>query len=40
MPRIIILGLLLSYFYPVRLDPLKKAAGKVFDYVAARSVKK
>ena len=29
-----------DYFYPVRLNPLKKAAGKVFDYVAARSVKK
>jgi hypothetical protein len=29
-----------DYFYPVRLNPLKKAPGKVFDYVAARSVKK
>ena len=26
-----------DYFYPVRLNPLKKAAGRLFDYTAARS---
>jgi hypothetical protein len=28
-----------DYFYPVRLTPLKKAAGRLFDYTAARSRK-
>jgi hypothetical protein len=26
-----------EYFYPVRLSPLKKAAGSLFDYTASRS---
>jgi NAD(P)H-dependent FMN reductase len=29
-----------DYFYPVRLNPLKRAAGKMFDYAAARSARK
>ncbi|MBZ5500303.1 MAG: flavodoxin family protein [Acidobacteriia bacterium] len=29
-----------DYFYPVRLNPIKKAAGHLFDYSAARSLKK
>jgi multimeric flavodoxin WrbA len=28
-----------DYFYPVRLNPIKKAAGKLFDYSAARSAR-
>jgi hypothetical protein len=28
-----------EYFYPVRLSPLKKAAGSLFDYTASRSTK-
>jgi multimeric flavodoxin WrbA len=28
-----------DYFYPVRLSPLKKAAGNLFDYTASRSGK-
>ncbi|MDD5772662.1 MAG: flavodoxin family protein [bacterium] len=29
-----------NYFYPVRLNPLKKIAGNLFDYTTARSIKK
>jgi multimeric flavodoxin WrbA len=29
-----------DYFYPARLNPLKKAAGSLFDYTALRSAKK
>jgi multimeric flavodoxin WrbA len=28
-----------DYYYPVRLNPFKKAAGRLFDYSAARSAK-
>jgi multimeric flavodoxin WrbA len=29
-----------GYFYPVRLNPLKRAAGRLFDFAATRSSKK
>lgn len=28
-----------DFFYPVRLNPIKKAAGRLFDYTAARSAR-
>ncbi len=29
-----------DYFYPVHLNPLKKAAGKIFDYIGTRMARK
>lgn len=37
--EIVMLAFEADYFYPVRLSPLKRAAGRLFDHRAARGVK-